>query len=156
MKNPKIIFDTSVISSLFDNSSNTAVVVRLFDFLKNNKRFDLFVSPIFYNEISNGSTILIKKVSQLVQNFNIASLPYSIDATKLTEQYLNKVLTENHYRDLAHIAYAGVFACHYLISCDRKHIAKQRTIDLVKTINSRQNVFVPNIVTPLKFLTLHQ
>jgi hypothetical protein len=156
MKKQKICFDTSTISSLFDNSSNTTVVVSLFNFLKHHKRFELFVSPIFYNEIFDGSTTLIKKVSQLVQKFNIASLPYSIDATNLTEQYLNNVLTENHYRDLAHIAYASVFSCNYLISCDTKHIARQKTIDLVKTINDPQNIFVPNIMIPLKFLTLHK
>jgi hypothetical protein len=158
MKKQKICFDTSTISSLFDNSSNSQTVTTLFHFFqKYPAQFLLAASPIFYNEVFNGSQKLIKDVSTVLDQFNIVALPNSVHAFRLAECYVQKnVLTENHYNDLAHIAYASVFSCDYLVSCDQRHIVRQQTITNVKTINTQQNIFVPKIVTPLQFLAIQK
>jgi hypothetical protein len=154
MKKQKICFDTSTISSLFDNSSNTHVVTSLFDFLsENSELFRLFISPVFEYEISSASQSLIDKISEIVIQFKIVLLPISKDAIKLSEFYVNQnVLAEKHYHDLTHIAYASLFSCNYFISCDINHIVRKRTIDFVQNINTAQNIFVPTIITPLNFM----
>ncbi|MDR2704354.1 MAG: hypothetical protein LBC02_01115 [Planctomycetaceae bacterium] len=156
MKKQKICFDTSTICSLFDNSQNTPVVVRLFDFLdRNPESFNLFASPIFYIEVNQSQQKLFNVITAFLATSTIVSLPYSLNAVQLTESYLKKqVLTENHWGDLAHIAYASVSSCDYFISCDRKHIVRKNTIDSVKNINTQQNIFVPQIVTPSTFLEI--
>jgi predicted nucleic acid-binding protein len=156
MKKQKICFDTSAICSLFDNSQNTPAVVSLFDFFKHNsKSFKLFASPIFYIEVDKSQKRLFNLITAFLANSNIIRLPHSINAIQLTEIYIQKqVLTENHLSDLAHIAYASVFSCDYFITCDKKHIVRQKTIDFVKNINTQQNIFVPQIVTPSTFLEI--
>jgi predicted nucleic acid-binding protein len=156
MKKQKICFDTSAICSLFDNSQNTPVVVRMFDFIDHNaESFNLFASPIFYIEVNQSQKKLFNVITAFLATSNIVSLTYSINAVQLTESYLQKqVLTKNHWHDLAHLAYASVCSCDYFISCDRKHIVRQKTIDYVKNINIQQNIFVPQIVTPSTFLEI--
>jgi predicted nucleic acid-binding protein len=154
MKKQKICFDTSAVCSLFDNSPNTPVAVRLFEFLDHHSEsFSLFASPIFYIEVNQSQQELYDVITAFLATSTIVSLPYSLNAIQLAESYLKKqVLTENHWRDLVHIAYASVGSCDYFISCDQRHVVRQKTIAHVKTINSQQNIFVPQIVTPLTFL----
>jgi hypothetical protein len=158
MKKQKICFDTSTISSLFDNSSHFQSLTTLFHFFqKYPAQFLLAASPIFFNEVFNGSQKLIENISTVLHQYHIVALPNSIDAFRLAECYVQKkVLTENHYNDLAHIAYASVFSCDYLVSCDQRHIVRQQTIVNIKTINTQQNIFVPKIVSPLQFLTIQK
>ncbi|MDR3197210.1 MAG: hypothetical protein LBU34_05005 [Planctomycetaceae bacterium] len=158
MKKQKICFDTSAVCSLFDNSHNTPVVARMFDYLDHNSEsFGLYASPIFYNEVAVGSEQLVEKIDKIIKTYNIAPIPDSLSAISLTEIYLQKqVLTENHLGDLAHIAYASVSSCDYFITCDKKHIVRQKTIDLVQKINTEQNIFVPKIVTPSNFMEIQK
>ncbi|MDR2762575.1 MAG: hypothetical protein LBB88_08255 [Planctomycetaceae bacterium] len=157
VKMQKIYFDTSAICSLFDNSSNTYVVISLFEFLsKNSSKFRLFISPIFHYEIDFASQSLNNKVADVISQFKIISLPNSFnEIAELLKLYIKQhVLTEKHLEDLAHIAYASIFSCDYLISCDTKHIVRKKTIELVTNINTPQNIFVPKIVTPFKFMEI--
>jgi hypothetical protein len=115
----------------------------------------LFASPIFYIEVNQSQKRLFELIAEVLAIPNIISLPYSTKAIQLTEIYLQKqVLTENHWGDLAHLAYASVFSCDYFITCDKKHLVRKKTIDYVQKINTEQNIFIPQIVTPLTFLEI--
>jgi hypothetical protein len=119
----------------------------------------LFVSPIFNYEIKFSPLELIKKTDKVIETYNILTLPEFPVAHNavfnLVEIYLdNHVLTNKHYFDLSHIAFASIFSCDFLISCDFAHIVRQRTIRLIQKINTEQNIFVPNIVTHQTFLEI--
>lgn len=154
----KICFDTSTVCSLFDNSTNTKEVVKLFDcFAEKLNSFQLFVSPIFSHEINFSPIELIDKIADIIETYNIAKLPKSQKTDYLVEIYLKeKVLTFNHYFDLSHIAYASIFSCDFFITCDIAHIARKRTIQLVQKINTEQNIFIPDIVTPSIFMEIQK
>ncbi|MDR0608607.1 MAG: hypothetical protein LBG58_00680 [Planctomycetaceae bacterium] len=162
MKKQKICFDTSAICSLFDNSQNTPAVVRMFDYLdQNSNSFQLVVSPVFSYEIKYASEQLIEKIDKIVEIHHITRLPESktaIDtAANLIDLYINnQILTAKHYHDLAHLAYAGIFSCNFFITCDKKHLARQNTIDHIQKINTQQNIFVPQIVTPSIFMEIQK
>ncbi|MDR3198583.1 MAG: hypothetical protein LBU34_12015 [Planctomycetaceae bacterium] len=162
MKKQKICFDTSAVCSLFDNSHNTSVVARMFDYLdRNSNSFQLVVSPVFSYEIKYAPEQLIEKTDKIIETYHITRLPESnttIDTVAdLVNIYINnQVLTAKHYQDLAHLAYAGIFSCNFFVTCDKKHLARQNTIDLVQKINTEQNIFVPQIVTPSIFMEIQK
>ncbi|GHT18988.1 hypothetical protein FACS1894189_7450 [Planctomycetales bacterium] len=67
--------------------------------------------------------------------------------------YVQKeVLSEKHKDDLAHVAYAVVSRCDYVVSWNMKHLVKDRTMRRVNSVNADYRY--PNIVivTP-QFIT---
>jgi hypothetical protein len=162
MKKQKICFDTSTVCSLFDNSQNTPTVVRMFDFLdRNSNSFQLVVSPVFSYEIKDAPEQLIEKTDKIIEIYHITKLPESNTTNdtiaNLVDLYINnQVLTSKHYQDLAHLAYASIFSCNFFITCDKKHLARQNTINRIQKINTQQNIFVPKIVTPSIFMEIQK
>jgi hypothetical protein len=90
---------------------------------------------------------------EALTTFSITDLPYHKEAATLTRAYVDGgVLTPLRWHDLAHIAYATLCKCRYLVSCDTTHVAKRRTQARVEKINNALQHHVPQIVTPLKLL----
>jgi hypothetical protein len=156
MKKLKICFDTSTISSLYDNSANTAPSISLFKlFQQTPNRFDLILSPAFYIEIYKAPKWILNEVHKITSKLKFSKMPESIEAGTLAKLYVEKgVLSEKHFVDLLHIAYSSIFCCNYFISCDKTHIVRERTIKYIQNINSGQNIFVPEIITPSTFLEI--
>ena len=85
--------------------------------------------------------------------FSIADLPYNEKADTLTRAYLDGgVLSQKHWHDLAHIAYATLCKCRYLVSCDTTHMAREQTQTRVEKINRTLRHPTPQILTPLQLL----
>jgi len=108
---------------------------------------------MFFVELSDAPEEKQKLMVEALERFSLADLPYNEEAETLTCAYIRGgVLSEEHWHDLTHIAYATLCECRYLVSCDKGHIAKERTRTRVETINKTLRYPTSQIMTPIQLL----
>jgi predicted nucleic acid-binding protein len=156
MKIIKVYLDTSVVSML--NDSEQGIITRNFFDFAIQKGYQFVVSEVVKTEL-NG--VLEETKRETILNFldtlNCLSLPYSKEAYNLAWTYVvDEILTENHFEDLLHVAYATVHDCDVIISWNRRHIANQTKIQKLNLCNIKNNLRPIAIYTPQDFLTLNK
>jgi hypothetical protein len=152
MKKLKIYLDTSVISMLDD--SVLGIITRKFFEIVNKNNYELVISPITDREIKDAPPE--KKEDILIflkQLNNLTELPIDNNSYSLAWNYvLDGILTPNHFDDLLHVAYATIYECDFIVSWNRKHIAKKSKIDKINIYNIKNNYRTIIVYTPHEFL----
>jgi predicted nucleic acid-binding protein len=79
----------------------------------------------------------------------IETLPESEAAEQLAAKYIEDgVLSQNHYNDCLHLAYATVYECDALVSWNFKHLVRASTVKGARTVNSTNRYGEIGIVSP--------
>jgi hypothetical protein len=153
MKRIKLCLDTSVVSML-DESELGMITKEFFDFVKENQeRYELIVSPALFEEIEKANHEIRKMIADFVVSLNATMLPEDNAAYNLAEKYvLEKILSQRHFYDLHHVAYATIYQCDFFISWNRSDLARISTLQKVNLYNIRNNYNPIIIVTPKTFL----
>ena len=143
----KIYLDTSVISALFDskNPERQALTKTFFDALE---PIDPFISEITVIEIERTPNLELRNnMKDFIASFTI--LPLTEDVEKLFQQYLDKgAIPDKFQEDAYHIAIAVVNEIDFLLSWNFKHIVKRKTKDIVRMVNTLNNLKQIEIMTP--------
>lgn len=111
-------------------------------------KMNVFISDLVIIEISNiANTELRKKITFLISNFS--TLPITEDSRQLARMYLRfRRIPE---ADALHIAIASLEGMDFLVTWNLRHLIKPGTISLVRRINMKLGLPVPQIVTPEDF-----
>ncbi|MDR2756523.1 MAG: hypothetical protein LBC20_12530 [Planctomycetaceae bacterium] len=151
MKKLKIYLDTSVI--LMRDNSTRGIVTS--EFLKKvaQSNHSFIISEVVDFEIKDTTETQKEENINFLKKLNCQTLPYSNESHNLAWTYIIEgVLTENHFDDLLHVAYATVYECDMIVSWNRKHVAKQSKIQKINACNIKNNYCAITIFTPAEFL----
>ncbi|MCX5914913.1 MAG: hypothetical protein NTV04_23630 [Deltaproteobacteria bacterium] len=143
--------DTSVISALFDkkNPERRSLTESFFSGLKD---FEPHISELTVAEIEKTTDYdLRNKMIEVVSLFSIVSVSNEVE--RLTEKYINSGAVSREYReDAYHIAIATINEMDCLLSWNFKHIVRRKTRDIVRMVNSINNLKSIEIMTPAELL----
>jgi predicted nucleic acid-binding protein len=147
----RVYLDTSVISALFDerNPERKSLTETFFKEIGN---FETFVSEITVAEIERTpDTELRSKMKDAVLQFSVLSL--TDDVEWLANLYIRyDAVPENYPEDAYHIAIAVINEVDYLLSWNFKHIVRRKTRDIVRMVNTLNNLRQIEIMTPAELL----
>lgn len=147
----KLYLDTSVISALFDerNPERKSLTESFFEEIDN---FDIYISDITVAEITKTPNEEIKKkMDNKIVEFSV--LPISDEIEELKDQIIeNGAVNETCLEDAYHIAIAIINEMDYLLSWNFRHIVRKKTRDIVRMINTLNNLRQIEIITPAELL----
>jgi hypothetical protein len=139
---------------MIDDSDRGIITQSFFHFAtKNKQNYELVVSPVAIDEIEDATPKKKDRIMAFLESLTCIKLPISQEAHDLAWNYVfENILTEKHFEDLLHVAYATVFNCDIFLSWNRKHLAKLSTIQKVNLFNVANNYSAIIIATPQDFL----
>ena len=147
----KVYLDTSVISALFDekNPERKSLTEAFF---KEIGGFDSFISEITIAEIDRTPDNELKnKMREVIKQFSFLTVNNEVEW--LANQYIqNGAIPESYPEDAYHIAMAVIHQIDYLLSWNFKHIVKRKTKDMVRMVNTLNNLRQVEIMTPAELL----
>ena len=147
----KVYLDTSVISALFDerNPERKSLTEAFF---KEIRIFDVFISEITSVEIDRTPDLdLQNKMRKKTSEFSTLSLTDEVEW--LAKEYIRYgAIPENYLEDAYHIAIAVIHDIDYLLSWNFKHIVRIKTKDIVRMVNTLNNLRSIEIMTPAELL----
>jgi len=147
----KVYLDTSVISALFDkkNPERRSLTESFFYGLKD---FEPHISELTVAEIEKTTdSVLRNKMIEVLSLFSIVSVSNEVE--RLAEKYINNGAVSKEYReDAYHIAIATLNEMDCLLSWNFKHIVRRKTRDIVRMVNSINNLKSIEIMTPAELL----
>ena len=154
MKKPSLYVDTSVFSHLFaddapDKMTDTRELWK--DFV--DEKYQIFVSDVVFEELKKCPEPKRGQIFDEMRRISFRGLPGTDEVTELAKEYVNGgVLSEKHFNDCLHIAFAVVYGCDMIISWNFKHLVNYKTINGVKTINAINRYGEIGIYSPTMLL----
>jgi predicted nucleic acid-binding protein len=113
--------------------------------------FDLYISEIVLEEITQGDTQIAQKRLNAVQNIPLLSVDEK--ALSLAEQFLLKSnLPVKAGTDAVHIAIATIHNMNYLLTWNCKHIANAQIQKKLTQISLEFGYEMPTICTPYELI----
>ncbi|ATZ61831.2 MAG: PIN domain-containing protein [Methanosarcinales archaeon Met12] len=147
----RVYMDTSVISALFDerNPGRVSLTEAFFAEIGN---FETFISEITVAEIERTPDIELRgKMKDTVSRFSVLSL--TDDVEWIASEYIRHgAVPEGYTEDAYHIAIAVISEVDYLLSWNFKHIVRRKTRDIVRMVNTLNNLRQIEIMTPAELL----
>jgi len=147
----RVYLDTSVISALFDERNPERKLLTE-AFFKEIENFKVFISEITFVEIERTpDTVLRSKMKEVVSHFSVITLTDDIEW--LANEYVRYgAVPESYPEDASHIAVAVINNMDFLLSWNFKHIVRRKTRDIVKMVNTLNNLRHIEILTPAELL----
>lgn len=146
--------DSTIPSYLFDerDSLKTYVEVTQKWWEEERQHFDLWISEETIAELHRGDypnkTKIIDSISQLSV---LLPAPSVIDIARV---YLaNYLMPLALTGDALHLAYASYYKIDFLLTWNCNHLANANKKQHIQVINTRMNLFTPEIITPLELFT---
>ena len=140
-----------MISALFDerNPERRSLTESFFREIDN---FETHVSEITVAEIERAPDLELRnKMKETTSLFSI--LPLTDDVEWLTNEYVRYgAVPKSYLEDAYHIAIAVVNEMDYLLSWNFKHIVRRKTRDIVRMVNTLNNLRQIEIMTPAELL----
>lgn len=147
----KVYLDTSVISALFDESNpeRKSLTEAFFREIEN---FETFISEITRAEIERTlDDELRSKMRGAILEFLL--LPLTAEIERIASEYIGHgAVPEGYPEDAYHIAIATINEVDYLLSWNFKHIVRRKTRDIVRMVNTLNNLRQIEIMTPAELL----
>ena len=147
----RVYLDTSVISALFDerNPERKSLTEAFFAEIEN---FETFISEITVAEIERTPDMELRsKMKDAISRFSVLSL--TDDVEWIASEYIRYgTVPEGYSEDAYHIAIAVINEVGYLLSWNFKHIVRRKTRDIVRMVNTLNNLRQIEIMTPAELL----
>jgi hypothetical protein len=144
----KLYLDTCIFSPLDDKRET--ITKEFFKFVsKNSGKYKLVISPITLQEIDNAPEKIRAEINAFLSTIKLIKLQENKLAQELAKDYIKYgILSEKHFEDLLHVAYATLAECDIVISWNRKHLARLITMQKVNKFNLNNNYRMIIIDTP--------
>ncbi len=115
-------------------------------------RFDLWISEETIAELSSGDYPNKQQILACVSE--IAVLPTDVSLVGMVDTYIkNYLMPQVRTGDAVHLAYASYYKIDFLLTWNCNHLANANKKQHIRIINSRMNLFTPEIATPLELFT---
>jgi predicted nucleic acid-binding protein len=114
--------------------------------------YEVVVSPVSAEEIDDAPEEISERSLAILQSIRAIRLPDRQEADDLAQLYATaKVLSQKHFNDLLHVAYAVFARCDFIASWNMKHLVRAWTIERVNAVNVENKYPTIQIVTPEVF-----
>jgi hypothetical protein len=111
--------------------------------------YELFISPVTTEEMKGGIHKTSEYSTQFLDSLAYTELSENDVAENLAWIYtIDGVLSEAHFNDLRHVAYAVVSGCDYVVTWNMRHLANDKTVSKVNAVNVIENYGKIFITTP--------
>jgi predicted nucleic acid-binding protein len=155
---PKIYLDTSVPSHLYATEAprQMADTWRLWAAIRAGE-YDTFISTTVTDELEAAPKL---KQDLIFNEINIAKIKILMPSNKvkqLAAEYIKAgILSDKHYDDCMHIAFASIHGCEVLVSWNFRHLVKTKTMDGTKVVNKNNQCEEIVIVSPAILLEMRR
>jgi predicted nucleic acid-binding protein len=147
-----VYIETSVISYLTSRPSRDLIVAAHQQVTRQwwtdaAGRFDLLISPMVLDEVSQGDPEAIKSRIALVDNLRIVPIISAV-LDRVNDFKRDLGLPEKALADMYHIAYCVTYEIDFLVTWNCTHIANPRVLRRLRDLAHEGGFFLPTIVTP--------
>jgi 2-phospho-L-lactate guanylyltransferase (CobY/MobA/RfbA family) len=152
---PKVYIETSIPSFYFETRTNAAAVARR-EWTEEwweveREQYEIVTSIAVIDELR--ATPSPKREQCLLLMSDIPLLSITEEVIEIAEVYISqKVMPSNPTGDALHLALASWHKCDYLLTWNCKHIANANKAGHVKRINTKLDLHVPQLYTPLQLI----
>jgi len=152
---PKLYVETSIVSYLTARPSRDVVINAnqqlAQEWWEKRQNFDLFVSQIVIDEVSQGDASFAKKRLDLIQDFPL--IEFNDESKDLAKKILRQnVLPPKAALDVFHIAVTTVHKLDFLLTLNCKHIANAFIFRRIEKICRQFGYEPPIVCTPQEIL----
>ena len=152
IKNKKSVYlDTSVISYLVDER----VVMKSFTEITSlwwktqQIHYAVLISPDVIAELQKGN--YPNKSKALEYALSIELIERKKEIIDIASVYIaNLLMPKDLLGDAMHLAYSSYYKIDFLLTWNCKHLANANKKEHIRILNSRLNLFVPEIITPME------
>ncbi|MBN1684400.1 MAG: type II toxin-antitoxin system VapC family toxin [Gammaproteobacteria bacterium] len=149
-----VYLDSTVPSYLFDERESIKLhcdITRKW-WEEESRNFDIFVSLETIVELNKGNYPKKNEILEFVNKLEkLEPNPEIRDIIKVYIQ--NTLMPKDEMGDALHLAYASFYKIDFLLTWNCNHLANANKKQHVRILNSRMNLFVPEIITPLELFT---
>jgi hypothetical protein len=116
------------------------------------RHFDLWISDEVLDEVGKGNYPNQRQVIECALQLPI--LPFDAQIQPIAQTYIdNYLMPRTLAGDALHLAYASFYQMDFLLTWNCNHLANANKQQHIRNINTRLNLAVPLIVTPLQLVT---
>jgi len=152
MRKTRLYLEASPIIRVDDSNSpiRQAITKEFFRIVtEKSDEYELVVSPVTIEELEAGVEKYGKGAILFLNSLEHTELSKNDDVENLAWTYVaNGVLSEKHIDDLSHVAYAVISRCDYIVTWNMRHLANDKTVSHVNTVNAVENYGKIYIATP--------
>jgi hypothetical protein len=110
-------------------------------------QFDLYVSELVLQEVRGGDSVLADKRLEILRDLPV--LQSSGEVLELAESLIKEgAIPRRAAIDAAHISFATVYGCDYLLTWNCRHIANAELQRAIRHIVEGQGYDLPSLCTP--------
>jgi predicted nucleic acid-binding protein len=149
-----IYLDSTVPSYLFDERESIKLHCDITSkwWEEESRNFDIFVSLETIVELNKGN--YPKKIEILEFVNKLEKLEPNPEIRNIIKVYIqNTLMPKDEMGDALHLAYASFYKIDFLLTWNCNHLANANKKQHIRILNSRMNLFVPEIITPLELFT---
>jgi hypothetical protein len=149
-----VYLDTTIPSYLFDRreSIKSYIDVTKKWWKEERPNYHLVVSSETVAETSRGKHPYREDIVSCVAELDL--LPYDKQVDQIVQVYIdNQLMPRSLTGDGLHLAYASLYKVDFLLTWNCNHLANANKKRHIKTINTRLDLFTPEIITPLELFT---
>jgi len=146
-----VYLDSSIPSYLFDERDSLKPYIEATKawWQQERNNFEIHISDETIAELSRGKYPNQAKVLESIINLNV--LVGSEHIIDIAQTYMNHYLMPKHSEsDALHLAYASFYRMDFLLTWNCNHLANANKKPHIRILNTRLNLSVPEIVTPLQ------
>jgi predicted nucleic acid-binding protein len=149
-----VYLDSTVPSYLFDERESIKLhcdITRKW-WEEESNNFDIFVSLETIVELNKGNYPKKNEILEFVNK--LEKLEPNPEIRGIIKVYIqNALMPKDEMGDALHLAYASFYKIDFLLTWNCNHLANANKRQHVRILNSRMNLFVPEIITPLELFT---
>ena len=151
MEPPRVYIETTIPSAYFDTRTAPEWVARR-EITRRwwadaEERYELVTSAEVREELRKGPRDRRDAWLELIDP--LPSLRRNAAAREIASAYIrHKVMPSRPLADAVHLALASLYACHYLLTWDFKHLANEQKFRHIQSVNRQLGLLVPRIVSP--------
>ena len=151
---PTVYLNTTISSYFFDERENLKLHIDATKKWWNEERenFDILISEKTIAEITDGEYPRKTEIVQFISEIQI--LPYEPQIIEIAQIYLENYLMLRVLKgDALHLAYASFYKIDFLLTWNCNHLANANKRKHIRVINTRLNLAIPDIITPLELFS---
>jgi len=151
---PSVYLDTTIPSYLFDDREALKYpsdITRKW-WAEERENHEVFLSAETLAELGVGNYPRKEEILALASGLKI--LPLASDIREIADEYIRHKLMPTELRGNAmHLAYASYYKMDFLLTWNCEHLANANKRRHIRVINSRLDLYTPDIITPLELFS---
>lgn len=149
-----VYLDSTIISYYFDKRTQIKTycdITRKW-WKQEQKKYLIFISNEVFAELESGNYPAKNKLINFAKNLKV--LKYNNNIFNIASVYIDNYLMPQHYAgDAIHLAYASYYKMDFLLTWNCNHLANANKRNHIRIINTKLNIFTPEITTPLELFS---